>query len=98
MAIISSIEEERVLLNWMIREGVEFTWVGVHDHFEEGDWVTLTGESMEAAGYARWTTRWSDQPDDNDGTKNCGLLVEEGGLTDAKCNVPHPYFCKIKIC
>ena len=98
LAILNSNEEETVLTRWMRTENVDLVWVGVHDQFEEGDWVTLTGESIHAAGYSKWTTIWPDQPNDYDGTHNCGILVKEGGLSDFKCSLKYPYFCKINLC
>ena len=98
LAIINSVEEEALLLNWAKREKVESTWLGVHDQFEEGDWVTLTGETLDAAGYDKWSTVWPNQPDNYGGRQNCGVLTKEGGMDDIECDLPFPYFCEINLC
>ena len=98
LAILNSVEEERMVVNWMNRENVDTAWVGVHDQFTEGDWVTLTGESIDAAGYNTWTTLWPNQPDNYGGNQNCGVLMKHGGLDDERCDLNLPYFCKINLC
>ncbi|XP_076677817.1 hemolymph lipopolysaccharide-binding protein-like [Andrena cerasifolii] len=95
LAIINSAEEEKMLLNWMQRENVYLTWLGVHDLFEEGDWVTLTGETLEEAGYNVWE---KNEPNNELNNENCGILVNEGGMNDIPCDRMLPFFCKINLC
>lgn len=39
LAIINSDSEEKILLR-MLQEGkIDVAWLGLHDYFEEGDWV-----------------------------------------------------------
>ena len=98
LVIINSVEEEALLMNWAKREKVESTWLGVHDQFEEGDWVTLTGQTLDAAGYDKWSTVWPNQPDNYGGRQNCGVLTKEGGIDDIECDLSFPYFCEINLC
>ena len=95
LAIINSVEEEKMLLNWMREHHVYLTWLGIHDLFEEGKWVTLTGETLEAAGYDVW-----EKNEPNNGFKNehCGILVHGGGMNDIQCDRMIPFFCEIKQC
>lgn len=73
-------------------------FVGVHDLFEEGDWVTLEGEPMHATGYAEWWPKL-DNPNNLDGHQNCGALMNEGGLNDVMCYRKYAFFCEIpQIC
>ena len=98
LAILNSVKEEKILVDWMNRENINSAWLGVHDQFTEGDWVTLTGESFDTAGYNTWSTRWPNLPDNYGGNQNCGVLIKQGGLDDENCHINLPYFCKINLC
>ena len=98
LAILNSVKEEKMLVDWMNRENVDTTWLGVHDQFTEGDWVTLTGESIDTTGYNTWNAMWPNQPDNFGGNQNCGSLLKQGGMDDTNCNINLPYFCKINLC
>ena len=98
LAIINSFEEEKLLVNWMKGKDVSTAWLGVHDQFTEGDWVTLTGESLDATGYNRWTTVWPNLPDNDGGNQNCGALIAAGGMDDDYCTRKFSYFCEINVC
>ncbi|KAM0731903.1 Hemolymph lipopolysaccharide-binding protein [Formica fusca] len=96
LAIINSDSEEKILLR-MLQEGkVNSAWLGVHDYFEEGDWVTVKDEALENTGYTKWTTN---QPDNYNNNQNCATLwqIEEGGMDDNTCNRPLSFFCEIPL-
>lgn len=81
----------------MLQEGkVNEAWLGVHDYFEEGDWVTVKDEALENTGYTKWTTN---QPDNYNNNQNCATLwqIEEGGMDDNTCNRPLSFFCEIPL-
>ncbi|XP_043249694.1 hemolymph lipopolysaccharide-binding protein-like [Colletes gigas] len=98
LAMINSLAEESALLNMMRSEDVDAVWLGVHDLFGEGVWVTLDGESLDTVGYNKWTTHWPDQPDNYGGYQNCGVLVKYGGMDDTVCTQRTPFICEIEIC
>ncbi|XP_053994774.1 hemolymph lipopolysaccharide-binding protein-like [Hylaeus volcanicus] len=98
LAIVNSLAEESVLLKFMVSANVDHAWVGVHDLFSEGAWVTLTGESLEKAGFDKWTTMWPNEPDNFGGHQNCGVLMQSGGLDDVDCVLHHGFICEIDIC
>lgn len=95
LAIINSAEEEKKLLNWMKSQNMYLTWLGVHDLFEEGDWMTLTGETLKEAGYDVWE---KNEPNNDLNNENCGILVHGGGMNDIPCDRILPFFCKINLC
>ena len=98
LAIINSVQEATMLVEWMNRENVGTAWLGIHDQFTEGEWMTVTGGTLDSTGYNRWTTKWPNQPDNYRG-QNCGVLISDGGgLDDERCNRSFYYFCKIYIC
>lgn len=99
LAILNSKLEETTLLTWMRSEGVERVWLGVHDQFEEGDWVILSGESLDTVGYEHWSNSpWPNQPDNYGGRQNCALLIKEEGMDDVECEHLHAYMCEINLC
>ncbi|XP_054001327.1 hemolymph lipopolysaccharide-binding protein-like [Hylaeus anthracinus] len=97
LAIINSVAEESVLLRYMEQQNIAEAWLGIHDLFEEGDWVTLTGESLEEAGFDKWTTAFANEPDNYGGNQNCGVLVKASGLDDVVCTLHHFYICEIDV-
>ncbi|XP_076235841.1 uncharacterized protein LOC143180179 [Calliopsis andreniformis] len=97
LVILNSEREERILLDSMKKENISQAWLGVHDQFEEADWVTLTGQSLDAAGYDKWSTVWPNQPDNYGGKQNCGVLEKGGGIDDIECDFKFPFFCEIEM-
>ena len=95
LVVINSDEEGTMLVNWMIRENIYSTWVGAHDLFNTYDWVTMSGESLEAAGYDNWLRG---EPNNANGIEHCGSLETSGGLNDLRCDTRLSYFCKIYVC
>ncbi|XP_011139851.2 hemolymph lipopolysaccharide-binding protein-like [Harpegnathos saltator] len=95
LAIINSASEENILLRLMQKQNIAKAWIGLHDLYEEGNWVTVTGEALENTGYSKWTTKFPNQPDNKGGAQNCGALVTEGGLDDDRCTLKYPFFCEI---
>lgn len=86
------------MLNWMNTENMKHAWLGIHDQFEEGDWITLKGESLGVAGFDRWTTLWPNEPDNYGGNQNCGVLERQGGMDDLDCASREGYFCELNLC
>lgn len=73
----------------------EQAFIGIHDLFFEGDWVTILGDSIHKNGYTKWSDRWGVQPDNGGGVQNCGTLLKEGGMDDVSCNAQFAFFCEI---
>ncbi|KAL6440356.1 hypothetical protein ACFW04_003123 [Cataglyphis niger] len=96
LAIINSDSEEKILLRMLQEEKINVAWLGLHDYFEEGDWVTVKGEELENTGYTRWTTKWPNEPDNYNG-QNCAALIVEGGMDDNSCNNLFSFFCEIPL-
>lgn len=92
----------QVLLNLFNRsgpiKGASFNnqvFLGIHDLYAEGDWVTIQDDSLAKSGYDTWTERWGGQPDNGGGMQNCGTLLDDGKLDDVNCNVSFAFFCEI---
>ncbi|XP_025159644.1 hemolymph lipopolysaccharide-binding protein-like [Harpegnathos saltator] len=95
LAIINSASEEKILLRLMQEKNIAEAWIGLHDLYEEGDWVTVTDEALENTGYSKWTTKFANLPDNYGGSQNCAVLITEGGIDDVSCTLTHSFFCEI---
>lgn len=100
LAIMNSAREEAAIMDWVRQENVGSVWLGAHDQFEEGVWITLSGEPISSVGYERWwvTDRFPNQPDNYGGNQNCATLVRDGGMDDVDCFSPNAYVCEINLC
>ncbi|XP_046417277.1 hemolymph lipopolysaccharide-binding protein-like [Neodiprion fabricii] len=102
LAIINSVSEARVLMDIFNKstpvKGAAYdhaAYLGIHDLYKEGEWVTISGESLAQTGYTKWTDKWGGQPDNGDGKQNCGVLYKEGGMDDVFCEAAFAYFCEL---
>ncbi|XP_054001320.1 hemolymph lipopolysaccharide-binding protein-like [Hylaeus anthracinus] len=98
LAVLNSDREEKLLTSWIGRENFERAFVGIHDLYEEGEWLTVASESLEATGFERWSTNWPNLPDNLGGRQNCGVLEKSGGYDDIDCDATLPYICEISLC
>ncbi|EFN88914.1 hemolymph lipopolysaccharide-binding protein [Harpegnathos saltator] len=104
LAIINSVAEAHVLLEIFNHSGPikgavypDEAFLGVHDLYKEGDWVTVLGDSLAKTGYTRWSDKWGGQPDNGGGRQHCGALMKEGGMDDVACDVPFPFLCELPL-
>ncbi|KZC10280.1 PREDICTED: hemolymph lipopolysaccharide-binding protein-like [Dufourea novaeangliae] len=102
LAIVNSKSEARVLTGIFNRIGLiigtdhpDHAFLGIHDCYAEGDWVTILDDSLAEAGYTDWSNKWGGQPDNGGGGQNCGILLKDGTLDDFHCQTPLPYFCEL---
>ncbi|XP_043287181.1 hemolymph lipopolysaccharide-binding protein-like [Venturia canescens] len=102
LAVIDSLAEEQVLLDLFraastIRGAVntDQAFIGTHDLYNEGDWVTILGDSLHRNGYTKWSDQWGGQPDNGGGVQHCGALLKSGGMDDVNCNIRFAFFCEI---
>ncbi|XP_015120376.1 hemolymph lipopolysaccharide-binding protein [Diachasma alloeum] len=102
LAVIDSVAEEQVLLDLFKRSGPmrnvsqeEQAFIGIHDLFAEGEWVTVLGDSLYKYGYTKWSNRWDGQPDNGGGVQHCGTLLKEGEMDDVNCNIQLAFFCEM---
>ncbi|KAJ8674781.1 hypothetical protein QAD02_010567 [Eretmocerus hayati] len=106
LAIVNSFIEAHVLMDIFNKsspvKGASYTdlaFVGIHDMYKEGEWVTILGDSLFKTGYTIWSEKWGGQPD-NGGTnadQHCGVFLKEGGLDDVNCDVPFAFFCELPM-
>ncbi|XP_011862802.1 PREDICTED: hemolymph lipopolysaccharide-binding protein-like [Vollenhovia emeryi] len=95
LAVINSHSEERMLSRMLREINADTAWLGLHDLYEEGDWVTVMDQPIENTGYTAWTNKWSNVPDNAGGNQHCAVLIKEEGMDDVQCNSMHYFFCEI---
>jgi len=97
LAVINSFSEEEILLRMMKDKKINIAWLGIHDLYEEGDWVTVTSEPLERTEFSGWTTKISTmQPDNVGGAENCATFIIESEMNYVNCNLfILSFFCEI---
>ncbi|XP_076618754.1 hemolymph lipopolysaccharide-binding protein-like [Colletes latitarsis] len=99
LVIVNSVAEEAILLNIMRYENLWDLWTGVHNRFDDRDWVTLAGESVESAGYAHWR---SGEPNNAGGNEHCATMRrnvrDDFGMDDRDCGIWYQFVCEIEVC
>ncbi|XP_077297689.1 macrophage mannose receptor 1-like isoform X2 [Arctopsyche grandis] len=68
----------------------DYTFLGFHDLFEEGNFVSEIGNNIEYF-YNVWE---HNQPDNAGSGENCVALHREGKLNDIDCNTPTAFICQ----
>nr|XP_021190892.2 macrophage mannose receptor 1 [Helicoverpa armigera] len=67
-------------------------FVGVNKWGDDGEWRTIHGETLEAAGYATFA---EGEPNNNPiGGDNCGSVYRNAELNDVNCEEPHAFICE----
>ncbi|XP_044727977.1 macrophage mannose receptor 1-like [Chrysoperla carnea] len=103
LTIINSQEEASFLVRLMsqyplavldpaITEKEYFIFIGFHDWFRVGEWVTIDGKSLISSGYVHWKLG---EPNNAGGWERCGSFYVNGGLNDLNCDFLQPFVCEI---
>ncbi|XP_076643419.1 C-type lectin lectoxin-Thr1-like isoform X1 [Halictus rubicundus] len=98
LPMIDSAEKEAVFRSWMTNETLTGVWLGVHDLFEQGTWVTLSGERVATMSYYPWA---EGEPNNWHEEQHCGILwlkVKAAGICDTKCTIKESFICEINLC
>ncbi|XP_043283192.1 hemolymph lipopolysaccharide-binding protein-like [Venturia canescens] len=96
LAVIRSNFEQTSVVQMMTENSIEDAWVGLHDKFEEGDWVTVTDEPLASTGWAKWSKIFPNNPDNYKGSQHCARIVKNAdGMDDDNCDIAKPFLCKI---
>ncbi|XP_044736403.1 hemolymph lipopolysaccharide-binding protein-like [Chrysoperla carnea] len=105
LVILNSYEESQyitALLNGLYPEssiqdqGVDKTiaYIGFHDLFKTGEYVTIDGLNIERSGF----THWSPGEPSGPGRENCGSIKRKDGLlNDIFCDTKAVYICEIPV-
>ncbi|XP_063824540.1 macrophage mannose receptor 1-like [Ostrinia nubilalis] len=102
LAILNSNQEATVLINLFAKypantinlNNKDVVSVGFLDWDQNGTWYTVHGQSIEAAGYARWA---DNQPSGSNlfGGAYCGAMARTGLFDDIWCeSIPFAFICE----
>ncbi|KAJ8676063.1 hypothetical protein QAD02_011849 [Eretmocerus hayati] len=108
LAIINSKEEAEALkemytdsdLMYELGRPSQDVLLGFHDIYNEGEFVTILGQTMEEAGFDEWSQVGGKQPKNNDGwdnVQNCGAMAVDGKLDDVACGSEYGFICEISM-
>ncbi|XP_076278655.1 hemolymph lipopolysaccharide-binding protein-like isoform X2 [Lasioglossum baleicum] len=93
LAVMDSQQKHDLFRKWK-RETINMGfWLGFHDLFEEGSWVTVNGESIESIDFTPWA---DNEHVDGDG-QNCAVLWMTG-MHDYQCTKTAGFICEINLC
>nr|AQY54447.1 immulectin 11 [Hepialus xiaojinensis] len=70
-------------------------YLGFHDQFTEGEYVTVFGEPLSQVSVAEWSPGQPDNGLNND--ENCGHMFRDGLLNDVNCSWKLMFFCERQI-
>ncbi|XP_067002284.2 hemolymph lipopolysaccharide-binding protein [Anabrus simplex] len=97
LLVLNSEREADVVRKFFARKpdifGADYTdylQIGFHDLYHEGQYTTITGETLSSSGYTRWA---SGQPNANR-NQNCATINTRAELFDDVCNWRMAYICE----
>lgn len=94
LAVIRTDEEEKIVLQMMTDKSVDGAWLGLHDRFETGSWISIFDEPVDHTGWSKWSTRFAPNPSSD----HCAtILRNDGAMTDHDCASKIPFVCKASI-
>ncbi|XP_071448603.1 hemolymph lipopolysaccharide-binding protein-like [Hetaerina americana] len=96
LLIVNSKAEANVLITIYARHPKVWQWanIGFHDPNEDGNYKTIFGETLRAAGYDTWHP---DEPDHSYGPARCGVINRQGLLGGGNCNGTRPFICEYDL-
>ncbi|XP_066998482.2 hemolymph lipopolysaccharide-binding protein [Anabrus simplex] len=100
LAVINSDIEAQVLNAMLKRKETHYAFVGVNDIVTEGTFVTIFGEELSKAGYAKWVPN---EPNNTGGSatapgEDCVIFIKDSALfNDVPCEGKCPFFCEQEI-
>ncbi|KAI8438363.1 hypothetical protein MSG28_010921 [Choristoneura fumiferana] len=71
-------------------------FIGVHDQFAHGEYVTLQGQSLDEAGYSSWSPIKQDLSTTE--PQHCGAISRSGFLKVTWCDMPAMFLCEKRGC
>lgn len=107
LAIINSVAEAAILSGLLIQANipeivalspssanvyVRQAAVGIHDLFQEHEWVTIHDESLADTGFTEWDFM---EPNNSAGIEHCGALRSNKKLNNVPCSHRQPFICEL---
>ncbi|XP_046624979.1 hemolymph lipopolysaccharide-binding protein-like isoform X1 [Neodiprion virginianus] len=92
LVIVNSIAEAELIGQLINRAGKHNGWVGVHDFYHEGEFVTIHDETLIEAGFEGWVPG---EPNDLSQGEDCVNVHTTGKMNDDNCNSKFVYVCEL---
>ena len=93
--MISSAAEETMFAKLTTDNKLHEVWLGFHELFKDGDWVTIQDTPLDNVGYKHWKKGEPNQAFENG--EHCGSYIQNEGLNDLKCDAELPFVCEIRF-
>lgn len=94
LAVITSAEEEAIIVKMQTEKNVGSAWLGIHEQFQKDDWVTTLDQPLNAIGYAHWR---EGEPNNFENVGEHCVASELTGMNDLPCSRSLAFFCKINF-
>ncbi|XP_067004405.2 hemolymph lipopolysaccharide-binding protein [Anabrus simplex] len=96
LAVVNSERESQYMVQVMRHHQSQIAYIGFHDRFVEGEFLTVLGTSLNSTGFTRWADK---RLPDNGGNipepgADCGAIYINGGLHDVGCQGSLAFFCE----
>ncbi|XP_046990637.1 hemolymph lipopolysaccharide-binding protein-like [Schistocerca americana] len=98
LAIVNSEAEENAIRKVMRAHstGKFVAFIGFHDMFKEGEYLTVLGQPLISSGHVNWKKGEPDNlklPDSPEG-QDCGAIFNDGTISDVRCNIKRLFLCE----
>ncbi|XP_069695674.1 hemolymph lipopolysaccharide-binding protein-like [Periplaneta americana] len=96
LVVINSETEAKALLNIMaVNNDTKVIFVGFNDIVTEGDYITVSGESLNKTGFVRWAPN---EPNPKyTSSEDCGTFRNSGQYNDVPCTVKYAFICEQEL-
>nr|CAD7411736.1 unnamed protein product [Timema cristinae] len=94
LAVINSNKEAKILKRLYDRYPTadDEAYVGVHDFFQDGLYLSIFGVRLDEEGYDRWVEPGTQPHED------CGTVIRaKMEMSYSRCVEPRPFFCEIEL-
>ncbi|XP_046735841.1 hemolymph lipopolysaccharide-binding protein-like isoform X2 [Diprion similis] len=92
LAVINSADEAQIIGHLVDTANLDMIWIGAHDLFNTGEFVTVQGESIFKAGYNSWERG---EPNNAENVEHCVTIKRSGRLNDRNCRDTLSYICEL---
>ncbi|PSN54443.1 hypothetical protein C0J52_06671 [Blattella germanica] len=96
LVVVNSQAESEVISKFMTTNSITAIFAGFHDMFFEGEYITITGQTLEEAGFSTWHVR---EPDEESSGVNqdCGVVFYDGRIGDLVCEHNVTFICEYEM-
>nr|AQY54448.1 immulectin 12 [Hepialus xiaojinensis] len=103
LAIINDEEEANILKNKLAEHpkrtlkgdfNKDHVFLGFHDRFTAGEFITVFGTSLSETGFTQWAPR---RRNNRKNRQHCGGLMRNGFLDDINCSSKCMFFCEREL-